>query len=165
MNTVKNAEKQDWIFSGDTYACGLRTAGVLIQNGCILLQRDAGGDEYALPGGHVQVGETTMQALAREWQEEMGVFVTCEKLLWTEECFFEWRGKQNHHLCFYYLIRADSDASLPETAAFTPHRDNPAVEVGWLPIDRLQEVTIYPAFIREEIHRLDAPISHHITHA
>ena len=40
---------KDWIFSGDTYACGLRTAGILIQNGCILLQRDAGDDEYALP--------------------------------------------------------------------------------------------------------------------
>ena len=155
----------DILFRSDDIVFDVRAAGVLVRNGKILVQRETDGNEYALPGGHVQVGETTMQALAREWQEEMGVFVTCEKLLWTEECFFEWRGKQNHDLCFYYLIRVDSNAVLPETAAFTPHRDNPAVEVGWLPIDRLHEVTVYPAFIREEIHRLDAPISHHITHA
>lgn len=83
--------KQDWHFQTETYTCDLRVAGVLIRNGYLLVQRDTGGTEYALPGGHVQIGETTMQALLREWQEEMNTPIVCEKLLWTEECFWQWQ--------------------------------------------------------------------------
>lgn len=70
--------EQDWIFDTDTCRCDLRSAGVLLQDGKVFLQRSAGGSEYALPGGHVRAGETTEHALLREWQEEMafGWFAT-----------------------------------------------------------------------------------------
>lgn len=157
--------KQDWHFQTETYTCDLRVAGVLIRNGSLLVQRDTGGTEYALPGGHVQIGETTMQALLREWQEEMNTPIVCEKLLWTEECFWQWQGKQAHNLSFYYLVHPEDDAHLPNTDIFVPHRDNAYVEVGWLPIDELSNITIYPDFIKECIHHLDDVPSHHITFA
>ena len=47
---------KDWLFRGEDYACDLRAAGVLMRDGKILLQRDKNGAEYAVPGGHVQVG-------------------------------------------------------------------------------------------------------------
>lgn len=156
---------KDWLFTGDTYICDLRAAGVLIKNGCVLMQRDAGGTEYALPGGHVHIGEDTEHALVREWQEEMGISVSCEKLLWTEECFWRWQDRQAHNLCFYYLIEAKDTAALPKSGVFIPHRDNPRVEVGWLAIDQLERTTVYPAFIKEKIHHLDQAPSHHITYA
>ena len=61
---------KDWIFVGDEYACGLRAAAVLIKDNMILVQRDKGGNEYALPGGHVKIGETSEEGLVREMAEE-----------------------------------------------------------------------------------------------
>ena len=38
---------KDWIFIDDKYTCGLRTAGVLIKDDMILMQRDKDRNEYA----------------------------------------------------------------------------------------------------------------------
>ena len=51
---------RDWFFRTDEYICDLRTVGVLIRNGKLLVHRDRDGSEYALSGGHVKIGETTM---------------------------------------------------------------------------------------------------------
>ncbi len=45
------------------------------------------GKEYALPGGHVKIGETLEDGLIRETMEEMGIKIECKRLLWSEECF------------------------------------------------------------------------------
>lgn len=82
--------KPDWLFKSENYICNFRSAGVLIRNNKILVQREKDGLEYALPGGHVKIGETSMEALIREYQEEIGADITCERLIWVEECFWEW---------------------------------------------------------------------------
>lgn len=53
------------------------------------LQRDRDGSEYALPGGHVKIGETTADGLVREYKEETGADIKVGKLLWTEDCFWD----------------------------------------------------------------------------
>lgn len=78
---------KDWLFQTDAFTCDLRAAAVLVKGGKILLQRDADGSEYALPGGHVQVGETLEDALLREFSEETGIPVRIRRMLWSEECF------------------------------------------------------------------------------
>ncbi|MBD5081330.1 MAG: hypothetical protein HDT44_06140 [Ruminococcaceae bacterium] len=50
----------DWLFEIDNNICDLRAAGILIKNNKIVIQRDiTGRSEYAIPGGHVKIGETT----------------------------------------------------------------------------------------------------------
>ena len=56
---------KDWIFKTDKYICDLRTVGVLVRDGKLLVQRDRDGSEYALPGGHVKIGETTVDEIGR----------------------------------------------------------------------------------------------------
>ncbi len=60
--------KKDWLFSSDEYICDLRAAGVLIRDNKILVQRDKNGNAYALPGGHIKIGETLEQGLIREYK-------------------------------------------------------------------------------------------------
>ena len=103
--------EKDWIFRTDEYICDLRTVGVLVRDGKLLVQRDRDGSEYALPGGHVKIGETTADGLVREYKEETGADIQVEKLLWTEECFWEWNGTQAHNIAFYYLIEFHSSTS------------------------------------------------------
>ncbi|MDE7201485.1 MAG: NUDIX domain-containing protein [Lachnospiraceae bacterium] len=91
----------DWLFEIDNKICDLRVAGILIQNNKIVVQRDKNGSEYAIPGGHVKIGETTEEALIREYKEETGADVKCERLLWTEECFWEWKESTQYLLLLF----------------------------------------------------------------
>ncbi len=70
----------DWLFKAENAVCELRVAAVLVAEGWILVQREVDGDEYALPGGHVKVGETLEDALKRELFEETGLRVACRRL-------------------------------------------------------------------------------------
>lgn len=153
----------DWIFVTEEGVCDLRTAGVLIRNGRIVVQRDRDGSEYAIPGGHVRIGETTQDALLREYREETGAAVRILRLLWTEECFWEMNGRRMHNLTFYYLIELCEGSDIPDKADFLPHHDNDRVMLGWMPVDQLQHVTIYPDFIKNEIHQLADHPKHFIS--
>lgn len=153
----------DWIFQTPECLCSLRTAGVLIQNGKLLVQRDKDQSEYALPGGHVKMGETTVHSLVREYKEETGADIRCSKLLWTEECFWTWRGLPVHTITFYYLIELCEHSVIADDGVFVPHHDNHHVLIGWMPIAQLPKVTIYPTFIQREIHDLNSAPKHFIS--
>jgi len=154
---------KDWLFTTEDYICDLRTAGVLLRNGKILLQREQHGNEYALPGGHVKIGETTEECLIREYKEETGVNISFKKLLWSEECFWEWNGKKAHNITFYYLIELCNDSGFPDTGEFIPHKDNKKVLIGWIPIESLSEITVYPEFLKTEIQNIDSSPKHFIS--
>lgn len=157
--------ERDWLFATEDYVCDLRTVGVLVQNNRILVQRDRNGDEYALPGGHVKIGETLENGLIREIMEETGVQIRCVRLLWSEECFWTWNGRQAHNIAFYYLIELCDGFEIPDTGEFISQKDNCDVVLGWLPIDRLQSIPIYPEFIKDEITDLNGPIKHFVSRA
>ena len=156
---------KDWIFKTDEYICDLRAVGVLVRDGKLLVQRDRDGSEYALPGGHVKIGETTVDGLVREYKEETGADIKVGKLLWTEECFWEWNRTQAHNIAFYYLIELADGSYIPNIGEFVSHKDNCNVVLGWMPIEQLADLTIYPDFIKETIYELDAPPRHFITRA
>lgn len=55
-------------------------AGALVQGGRVLLGHRSPArrwypDVWDLPGGHVEKGETSLQALVRELHEELGIYV------------------------------------------------------------------------------------------
>ena len=154
---------KEWRFQTEACIGGVRTAGVLVRDGRIFLQRDADGDAYALPGGHIRIGETLEDGLIREYREETGVPIRCRRLLWSEESFWTWRDRQTHTIAFYYLIEPEEGAALPDCGAFVPDKDNGSVVLGWVPIDALEALTIYPPFLKEEIHCLDGPVRHFIS--
>ena len=74
----------DILFKADDYIFDVRTVGVLVKDGKILVQRDKDGNEYALPGGHIKLGETTADGLVREYKEETGADIRPGRLLWIE---------------------------------------------------------------------------------
>ena len=154
---------QDWLFATDESICDLRTVAVLVKDKKILVQRDQNGNEYALPGGHVKIGETLEDGLIREIMEEMDVQIKCKRLLWSEECFWEWNGKKAHNIAFYFLTELCDELAIPDYGAFVSQKDQGDVVIGWMPIDRIKEITIYPAFLKDEIDHIDGPIRHFVS--
>lgn len=154
---------KDWLFIENNTICDVRVVGVLLRDGKVLIQRDADGGEYALPGGHIHIGETLEEGLIREYAEETGAKIRCERMLWTEECFWEWNGRKAHNLAFYYLISLNPGSDIPDIGEFVPHKDNGNVVLGWLPAEEIPHVTIYPEFLKEEIFHLDDGIKHFVS--
>lgn len=161
----ENAVDKDWLFASDDYICDLRTAAVLVKDNKILVQRERNGNEYALPGGHVKIGETLEDGLIREAMEEMGVRIKCRRLLWSEECFWERNDRQAHNIAFYFLIELCDDLNIPENGEFVSQKDNCDVVIGWMPVEEIREATIYPEFLKEEIYHLNGPMKHFVSKA
>ena len=153
----------DILFIANNYIFDVRTVGVLVKDGKILVQRDKGGNEYALPGGHIKLGETTADGLVREYKEETGADIRLLRLLWTEECFWEWNGRKAHNLAYYYLIELCECSDIPDVGEFVSHKDNCNVVIGWMPIDRLEDVIIYPEFLKKKIFELSSPPEHFVS--
>ncbi len=155
--------KKDWLFTDDESICNFRSVGLLIRDNKILVQRDKNGAEYALPGGHVIIGETAIQSLIREYKEETGADIICKDLIFTEECFWGWKNKLTHTIAFYYIIELMDKNGIPDTGEFVSQKDNCDVVLGWMPIEELNNITIYPPFLKDEINNLPKHTKHFIS--
>lgn len=98
----------DWLFEYEHCICHVRVTGLLLRGGFLLAQRSE--NVYALPGGHLRFGETSEEALKREYREETGA------------------------------------------------------DIGWVSVDDLPRLCIYPTFLAEEIYRLQEAPKHFIRH-
>ncbi len=86
------------------------TVGGLIVNdeGKILLVKSHKWfDSYTLPGGHIELGETMVNAVRREVREETGLDVEVKEMLLTQEAIFAPEFyKKKHFIFFDFLCRS-----------------------------------------------------------
>ncbi len=131
-----------------------RSAGVLIRDGKLLVVRKTGGEEYTLPGGNIELGESTRESLVREYGRKTGTSVSCGRLLWIEESM---RGEDATSLNFYYMVELSDDAA-PYLNA-----ENADTLYAWLPIEKIKDVKTYPEFLGSEITKLEKYPKHFIS--
>ena len=151
---------KDWHFREDTSVCLFRTVGILLRNEKILVQCDKG--VYALPGGHVKIGETSEETLIREYKEETGADILCDRLVWVEESFWKWGNKDAHGIVFYYLISLKNKADIPE-GGFISQKDNCDITLKWVSIEEIKQLEIYPTFIKDKIENISQNMEHIIS--
>ena len=99
------------LFSDKEYIFSHRVGGILIQNGKILLQKPK-NDDYAIIGGHVNLFETTENALRREFKEELHTEIEIDNLMAIGEVFFPWGKKPCHQISLYYKIHLSDENAL-----------------------------------------------------
>lgn len=75
------------MLSDDRYLVTVRVTAVVIREGCILLVRQYVDSrrEWSLPGGRLERGEQVGEALVREVEEETGIVVEPQDLLYVAE--------------------------------------------------------------------------------
>ena len=90
------------------------TCGILSQSGKILLQKRADKGTWGLPGGAVELGESALEALVREFYEETGVEVRVEKLLnvYTKYSDSYPNGDEAQVLTILYLVSSETSISI-----------------------------------------------------
>ncbi|HWU10549.1 MAG TPA: NUDIX hydrolase [Streptomyces sp.] len=108
---------------------------VLLAAGHVLLiQRrwDPHAGSWALPGGHVDAGEASLQAAVRELKEETGITVTADELRQVGAFDAPGRDPRGRYVTVAYT------ATLPELTAPTPLDD--AADARWWPINALPDL-------------------------
>ncbi|MFB7764234.1 NUDIX domain-containing protein [Streptomyces xiamenensis] len=108
---------------------------VLISDGHVLLIErgwDPHQGAWALPGGHVDVGETSLQAAVRELFEETGIPVTAGDLRQAGVHDAPGRDPRGRYVTVAYT------ATLPERLA--PRAGTDATAARWWPLSALPEL-------------------------
>ena len=114
------------------------TCGILNQSGKILLQKRADKGTWGLPGGAIELGESALEALVREFYEETGIEVRAEKLLnvYTKYSDSYPNGDEAQVLTILYLVSSETSIS---TNFFT---SDETLKLGFFDYREIQNITI-----------------------
>lgn len=124
-----------------------RAAGVAIEEDHVLLHRTEDADFWILPGGRVEFGETSVDALKREMKEELGQTIQVGRLLWIAESFLVDAGQRVHGIGLYYAMQLPGNPA--NRASFEIMDGRFRLLFAWHPLTDLPGLTVYPPFLRE----------------
>jgi 8-oxo-dGTP diphosphatase len=116
---------------------------VVLDRGRVLLVRRGGqpsSGRWSLPGGLVELGETTADAVRREIREECGIDITVGGLAGVvDRVTRDAEGRVRYHYVLVdYLAFADTDAVVAGTDA---------AECRWVEIERVSELDVTDGLI------------------
>lgn len=105
---------------------------VMMENGKILLVKRAdhlhGGGQWAIPGGFIDHGETTVEAVMREVLEETG-YTCAVKDLFTIIDQPNRRGDDRQNISFVYVVTPIQQVAQPDKKEVS--------DLRWFPLDQL----------------------------
>lgn len=133
-----------------------RVCAVIVSDGKVLAMHDQRSPYYYLPGGRVQLHETTDEALLREVREELHVDCRIVRPLWLNQGFFteDVSGERYHEICLYYLVDV-SHTDIPARGdCFSVQEGKRTHVFQWLEFARLEEEYFYPTFLKKKIFHL-----------
>ena len=152
------------LFKQNDFTFSYRTAGILVRDGKVLLQKPNNTPEYAFPGGLVRFGETSAEALIRRWREETGLDIEVGALKWAEENLFFLDGKPCQQICLDYVVSIKNGDIhlLPDGFAANTYSkdDENAVCFYWVPLEEVQNLKVYPEQAAEMLPRVEEPLKH-----
>ena len=158
----------DIIFKTNDYVFSYRVAGILKHNNKVLLQRPLNDSGYALPGGHVSLGETNAETLIREFKEEIDADIKIEKLSWVGEIFFPWGSSKKpcHQICLFYNVSLENNHNIPMDGSFygiEQLEDKTfKLEFSWIDINDLHEIEVYPIEAKEYLLSNTSDVQHFV---
>ena len=134
------------------YNFKFRVSGLVIRNNKLLLVDMDDSGFLCLPGGYVELGETTEEAAKRELTEEIGKEVTIKKYLGVVENYFINKfSKKIHEISFYYTM--DLVDKKIEQKNFTLIENdkghNIKLDFKWIDLDEIDKFDIRPKFLKD----------------
>ena len=142
----------------EDYKLNIRAGGVIIHNNKILTHRNINKDHYCLPGGRIEIGESSEQTIIREIYEELGKEIEITGYLATIENFFEMEGKKYHEIFFIHRIefRKEEDKKINYNMHNIEGKEY--LQYEWLDLDKIEEYNILPKCLKEVLKSRNFPI-------
>ncbi len=128
---------------------GYRVAAIATYADRILLHRAETDPFWSLPGGSIRPGESSPAALHREMQEELGLTIRIERLVWMLEYFFQHQGRPAHELGLYYAITFPTAPGIYHAAsAFSGWEGDEHLTFQWFTWAEVVDLHVYPSLLK-----------------
>lgn len=108
--------------------------GVVERDGKVLVARDINDEVWEWPGGRLHIGEDPYAALAREFQEELGVSVQVGDIFYIEQ----WKHTRTNTpqvFIFFHCTIAPNTSPTPDNVE--------VAEVKWIDMDELAKIPFW----------------------
>ena len=104
--------------SADSVTQRLAAYGVLLKDDKVLVVKTR-SNNWEIPGGAPEKGETLEQGLRRELMEEVGMRARIGQMFYMRESFYHTpSGKTYHSIQFYFLIHTDDSPAAAEAKEY-----------------------------------------------
>ena len=143
-----------------------RVNGIVIKDSKILALKRKNNDSYCLPGGHVELGEDSKEAVIREMFEETKTKVSIKNELAIIEFFYiDRNNSETHEISFYYIVEPQDFSSISKDKFSITQMDKGILKqhnLEWLKISSLKDIDFRPSFIKTKIINGDYNFEHTI---
>ncbi|MDR7073988.1 NUDIX hydrolase [Fictibacillus barbaricus] len=140
----------DVVFHVEHEVFNYHAAGVLINNGYVLIHRSKRETHWSLPGGRVKLGEDAKSSLRREIMEELALEAEVKEHLWTVENFFTYNQKKIHEIGIYFKVDTHQLLPLHNGEEFTVEEAERLV-FKWVPLEDLKDYELNPAVVKNKL--------------
>ena len=134
----------DITFLLNGYKINLRVGAIVRRGNEIAICRNQAAKWWYLPGGRLRTGESSLEGLTRELNEELGSTFEVRRPIVCGENFFTFGGEQFHEICLYYDV-------LWTGGPLRPGGPETYEEFKWVPIKEVAALELRPAFMKPYI--------------
>lgn len=139
-------------FYDKDYKFKVRVSAAFIYNNKLFVDK-YGKDKYCLPGGTVNLGESSIDAVKRELKEEIGYDFEIDKLMGVIENFYtNFKNVKTHCIEFYYKVNIKNQSDIDNIDLDRVENDHGFIlnhHYKWIDIDKIGEYSIVPKKINE----------------
>ena len=126
------------------YKFKVRVAGIIISDNYLLVESYS-DVAYTLPGGHIEINETSERAIKRELEEELNINIEIEKFVGLIENFFvNIKNEKTHCLDFFYKCSIKIDDYNNFEMDEIDHGIKMHHSYKWIKIDELDKYNLKP---------------------
>lgn len=133
-----------------------RAVGIIRQGDKLLIMCVDDEPYYHLPGGHIEIGESSLDAVTREIKEELDYRVKSAKLFCVQENFYIQNELSHHGVEYYYLIDIEEEVETIDREVVEDDRGTEKnLSIRWVSSDELRKMDLRPFTVKEMIIKND----------
>ena len=147
----------------DDYNFKFRVSGLIIKNNKLLLVDMDDSGFLCLPGGYVELGETTEEAMRKELLEEIGEKFEIDKYLGVVENYFINKyAKKIHEISFYYLMTPIEkiDTNNNFTIIENDKGRKIKLDIKWIDLKEIKNYDIRPSILKQILESKNLEFNH-----
>lgn len=122
--------------------------GACVKDGRLLVCRSVRRGTRYLPGGHVEWGETSAEALHREWREELGTDCRVCEFLGLEEQVYRLDGEDVAEISTVFRVECEGVPAGEENEVVSAESH---IRFEWVPLGELEAAELMPEGIRRAL--------------
>ncbi len=141
----------------------MRVAGCIVKDNKVLCAQMCENKFLCLPGGHIEFGESTKEAVIREMKEEVGFDCKILNLICVIESFYQAKDKKVHEICYFYLMEPLKNIVTQDYIREENDKGElKRIKFKWVELENLKKVDFRPQILTDKLAQKNWAFEHKI---